>query len=107
MAKKATKSDWDNSAMTNQYLQQYNHLMANLVFDEAELIKAQHLLRDRFASNDAGARTAVKAYTKSIRDTKNDIRRNILNAQKAINRGEAKKYWRDADLKKHGISIPS
>lgn len=101
-----TKSDWDNSAMTNQYLQQYNHFMANLIYDEAELLKAQHLLKDRFTSNDKGARTSVKAYTTSIRDTKNDIRRNIANAQRAIDRGEAKKYWKDADLKKHGITLP-
>jgi len=97
---------FDNKGMTNQYKIQYEFFMSNLVYDEAELAKADVLLKDKFTWNDVGAMTMKKAYTKSIADTKRDISRNLDNAIKAIKRGEVEKYWKDSDLKAHGIPIP-
>ena len=97
---------FDNNGMTNQYKMQYEFLMSNLVYDEAELAKADVLLNDRFTWNDVGANTMKKAYTKSITDTKRDISGNLNNATRAIKRGEVEKYWKDVDLKAHGIPIP-
>lgn len=92
--------------ITTQYRLQYDRLMSDLIYDEAELKKAEHLLSDKFTWNDRGARTAKTAYTQSIKDTKKQIISHLKKSKRALDAKEVTKYWKDTDLQMHGIPVP-